>query len=102
MDAQIVLWIFGSLIGALAMVCGYLAGRISKLDDRVNACFNKIAENERHLADNYVRGHEISEVKRAIEALRAEVGQAVASIRTEVQNQIGELTKAVLQLNRNK
>lgn len=102
MDAQIVMWVFGILIGALTVVCGYLAGRISKVDDRVNAAFNKIAENERHLADNYVRGHEISEVKRAIEALRTEVGAAVASIRSEVQTQIGELTKAVLQLNRNK
>lgn len=102
MDSQVILWIFGSVITVLGLVVGYVLGRVNKLDDRINDAFRQIAALDKYVAENYVRGHEISEVKRAIEALRTEVGQAVTAIRDEVQRQIGDMTKAIIQMNQHK
>lgn len=102
MDSQVILWIFGSVITVLGLVVGYVLGRVNKLDDRINESFRQLAALDKYVAENYVRGHEISEVKRAIEALRTEVGQAVTSIRDEVQRQLGDMTKAILQMSQKK
>lgn len=102
MDSQVILWIFGSVITVLGLVVGYVLGRVNKLDDRINDAFRQIAALDKYVAENYVRGHEISEVKRAIDALRTEVGNAVTSIRDEVQRQIGDMTRAIIQMNQHK
>jgi uncharacterized protein YoxC len=100
MDQQTVQWILGSGITILAVAFGYLAGRIGKVEDRMNARADAVAKElsdlKGYLSDNYVRGHEIAEVKRLVEAMRQDMATAVKDLRAEVQHQVSELTKAVL------
>lgn len=102
MDQQTVLWILGAAVTILVAVVSYIGGRIGKVEERLNlrvdAVAKDVADLNRHLADNFVRGHEIAEVKRLVETIRSDMAAALENMRTEVQHQVNELTKAVYQL----
>lgn len=109
MNVQVILWILGIAVMALTGVIGFLVNWNRGQDERMGKIEDKVSTNARHTAENYVRGHEIAEVKKAvadlrmettasISELRTEMSAAVGNLRTEVSHQIGELTKAVYQM----
>lgn len=80
MNTEVILWIFGAILTAVSMALGWLASR-------QNDQGKDIANLRQHMAENYVRGPEIAEVK-----------QAVNELRKELTNKVDELLKAVNQL----
>lgn len=101
---QIVLWILGVAVMALFAVIGFLVNWSRGQDDRIGKVEEKVSANMRHTAENYVRGHEIAEVKKGILDLRIEMGSQISDMRADVgrqvaelARQVGELTKAVYQ-----
>lgn len=98
MEREIVLWIFGAIITVMGLVIGHVLMRIGKQDDRIANAEKGIGELRAHVAENYVRGHEIAEVKAIAEQIRIEMTTSIQGLRTEVQHQVTELTKAVYQL----
>jgi len=91
MSVQVILWVLGIAVTVLVGLFGFLANWVKDIDRKQSA-------QAQHFAENYVRGHEIQEVKRVVENLRSEMSVAVAELRTEMTHQVGELTKAVWQL----
>lgn len=83
MNQAVVLWILGAFISVLGIVVGYLASRINELT-RAQATLAQ------HVAENYVRGHEIVEVKRAVESLRLELTHKVDELLKAVHELIGK------------
>lgn len=90
--------IFGIGFAVLSGVIGFLIKRDGLQDERMAKLEDKLAAHVRHTAENYVRGHEIAEVKRAISDLRTEMTGMVNELRKEVTHEINELTKAVNQM----
>lgn len=98
MTTDIVLWVLGTAVAALFGVFGFLVNWNRSQDARMGEIEKEASKLARHTAENYVRGHEIAEVKKAVADLRAEMTVAVGDLRTELTHQVGELTKAVYQL----
>lgn len=83
MSVEVILWILGALISALTVALGYLAGRVNDIS-------RKQADLAQHVAENYVRGHEIQEVKRAVGELRVELTHKVDELLKLVHELIGK------------
>lgn len=98
MNIDVILWVLGIAVMVLAGLFGFLVNRGNRQDERMNKLDEKLAQHARHTAENYVRGHEIAEVKSAVSALRTEMTTAVGELRTEITHQVSELTKAVYQM----
>lgn len=94
MNIQVILWVLGVAVLVLSSLFGFLVKRGNQQDERMNKLDEKLTQHARHTAENYVRGHEIAEVKNAVSTLRTEMTTAVGNLRTE----IGDLTKAVYQM----
>lgn len=95
MDLTVVLWVLGALIAAITVVVGFLAQWNHGQDKRMGEIEKELAMYMRHTAENYVRGHEIAEVKAAVSALRTEVMASVGELRVQIAHGMDELTKAV-------
>lgn len=98
MRVDVVLWVLGVAVTALMAALGFLVNWNRGQDARMGEIEKDAARLARHTAENYVRGHEIAEVKAAVAALRVEMTTAVAELRNELAHQVGELTKAVYQM----
>lgn len=97
---QIVLWVLGIAVMVLFGVIGFLVNWNRGQDDRTAKLEEKVSANMRHTAENYVRGHEIAEVKKGISDLRIEMGSQMSDMRTDVARQIGELARNVGELTK--
>lgn len=98
MTADALAWAIG--IGFPALVTGlvFLANWLHRVAGQVRDTAQEVANLRAHIAENYVRGHEIAEVKKAVADLRQEMTQVVAELRVELTHKVDELTKAVFQL----
>lgn len=86
MSTEVVLWIIGAIVTVLSLVCGYLA-------NRQNATDAKLAALAQHVAENYVRGHEIARVERAVSDLRQELTLKVDELLKAVHEMLGRQAK---------
>lgn len=87
MNAQAVAWAIGLGLPVLAVAILFLGNWCHSLGKKIDDVAQKQATDFAHIAENYVRGHEIVEVKRAVETLRQ-----------ELTGKVDELLKAVHQL----
>lgn len=87
MNPQVLLWILGVAVMVLMAAIGFMVNWNRGQDTRMADMEKELSKLARHTAENYVRGHEIAEVKKMI-----------GDLRTEFAHQIGELTKAVHQM----
>jgi molybdopterin converting factor small subunit len=94
------------LLGVLGALVGWLWQHSEKQHDRaqerltsaLEAVANvdkRVSDLSTHMAENYVRGHEIAEVKRIVESLRSDMQQQVKDLRVELSAQIRSLVDAV-------
>lgn len=88
---QVLFGVLGISVTLLLFLFGYIL-------NRVNAVAKEQSDMGKHFAENYVRGHEIQEVKQQITQLRTEVTNNITSLRTELTNRVEKLTDAVHQL----
>jgi len=95
MTADIIQWILGVAIMVLFGVIGFLINWNRGQDLRMGEIEKEAAKQARHTAENYVRGHEIAEVKKVVADLRTELNARISDLSKELSHQIGELTKAV-------
>lgn len=79
-------------------VFGFLIAWLKKVDARHDSLADKVASQDRYLSENYVRGHEIAEVKAAVSSLRTELTTAINAARTEQAAQMTRLSDLVNQL----
>lgn len=98
MDASTALAALAIAVTILSGLFGYCMYRISRVEDSGKSTERDVAKLAQHVAENYVRGHEISEVKRAVEALRTDLQTQITTLRTELTSQVGDLVKAVNQM----
>jgi len=91
MTPEAIAWAIGLGLPILTAAVLFLANWLHRVT-------NEIAELRAHVAENYVRGHEIAEVKKAVADLRQEMTAIVAELRVELTHKVDELTKAVFQL----
>lgn len=97
MNVQVVLWVLGVAVLVLSALFGFLVNWNRGQDARMGEIEKEAAKMARHTAENYVRGHEIAEVKKAVSDLRVEMANRVDKLQTEIAHQVTELTKAVYQ-----
>lgn len=86
MTVEVVQWILGVAVTVLAGLFGYLASRQNATDTKLSAL-------AQHVAENYVRGHEIARVERAVSDLRQELTHKVDELLKAVHELIGSRTK---------
>lgn len=86
------------IMGASYVVFGFLVAWHRRHDARHDALAEKVASQDRYLSENYVRGHEIAEVKAAVSSLRTELTTAINAARTEQAAQMTRLSDLVNQL----
>lgn len=94
MTADIIQWILGVAIMVLFGVIGFLINWNRGQDLRMGEIEKEASRQARHTAENYVRGHEIAEVKKAVGDLRVEMAGQVKELAAEV----SALTKAVYEM----
>lgn len=87
MTAEALAWAIGVGFPVLTAALLFLANWLHKLDSTVKDQAQAIADVRTHTAENYVRGHEIAEVK-----------AAVSELRTSLTTKVDELLKAVHEL----
>lgn len=87
MTAEALAWAVGVGLPVLTAVILFLANWVRGLSAKVHDNAREVASLRAHVAENYVRGHEVAEVKRAVETLRQ-----------ELTNKVDELLKAVHEL----
>lgn len=97
MTAEIIQWILGVAIMVLFSVIGFLINWNRGQDARMADIEKEASKLARHTAENYVRGHEIAEVKKVISDLRVEMSTQIIELRREVTHRLEDLTKALLQ-----
>lgn len=83
--------ILGISVTLLLFLFGYIL-------NRVNAVAKEQSDMGRHIAENYVRDHEVQEVKQQITQLRNEVSSNIVLLRNELTNRMEKLTDAVSKL----
>lgn len=104
-------WIalLGILLTGAYVVFGFLVAWHKRSDARHDALAEKVASQDRYMSENYVRGHEMGEVKGQVSALRTEMNKRLDDMRSELSTaindarkeqtlQMGELSKLVNQL----
>lgn len=97
MTADVVLWILGVAVAVLFAVFGYIVSWNNRQDTRMGEIEKAQSQHSRHTAENYVRGHEIAEVKKVVADLRTELNSRISEMSNELSHQISELIKAVYQ-----
>jgi hypothetical protein len=75
MSPDVILWVLGAFISVLGLVVGFLANWNHGQDKRMGEIEKDLAKHMRHTAENYVRGHEVSEVRRAVQELTHKVDE---------------------------
>lgn len=97
MNADVILWVLGVAVTVLMVAFGFHVTWNRGQDERMGKIEKDLSALARHTAENYVRGHEIAEVKKAVADLRSEMTEAVRELRVELTHKVDELTKAVYQ-----
>lgn len=98
MSADAIAWAIGLGLPILTAAVLFLANWLRDVSKKAADTAQEVDRLRSHVAENYVRGHEIAEVKKAVADLRTEMTQAVGELRTELGHQLGELTKALYQM----
>lgn len=98
MNPEIILWVLGVAVTVLMAAFGFNVTWNRGQDERMGKIEKDLSSLARHTAENYVRGHEIAEVKKVVADLRAEMSSVVGELRVELTHKVDELTKAVYQL----
>lgn len=97
MTAEALAWAIGVglpvLTAAVLFLANWLRGVSAKQAETARQHGQDIAELRAHVAENYVRGHEIARVERAVEALRQEVNHKVDELIKLVHQMLGTQTK---------
>jgi hypothetical protein len=90
MTADAIAWAAGIgipvLTGAVLFLANWVRGVSAKQADTARA----VESLRAHVAENYVRGHEVAEVKRAVETLRQELTHKVDELLKAVHELIGQ------------
>lgn len=90
MTAEALAWAIGIgmpvLTAAVLFLANWVRGVAAKQSDTARA----VETLRAHVAENYVRGHEVAEVKRAVETLRQELTHKVDELLKAVHELIGQ------------
>lgn len=90
MTADALAWAIGLGLPILTAAVLFLANWMRGLAKQTADNARDIAGLRAHVAENYVRGHEVAEVKRAVEVLRQELTHKVDELLKAVHELIGQ------------
>ena len=90
MTPDAIAWAVGLGLPILTAIVLFLANWIRSISSQVSDQGKEVASLRSHVAENYVRGHEIAEVKRVVENLRQELTHKVDELLKAVHQVIGK------------
>lgn len=88
MDTTVVLWVFGSLIGILVVVFGYLASRVKSVE-------KDLSDLRADIPVRYANEGDIQRVEKAIEAVRVDFNAAASEMRAGLADVAGKLNQLI-------
>lgn len=97
---EVVLWIFGAVIGALGLVLGFLANWHHKTADRVSGVERDLADFRARVAETYAGHPDIRRVEEAISSVRAELNTVATEMRSGLANVAEKLNQLIGQSHR--
>lgn len=93
MTADAIAWAIGLGLPILTAAVLFLANWLRDVSKRVSETSREVERMRSHVAENYVRGHEVSEVKRAVEVLRQDLTLKVDELLKAVHELIGKQSR---------
>ena len=93
MTTESVAWAIGVGMPILSAALLFIANWLHRVSGQVRETSNDLANLRAHVAENYVRGHEVAEVRRAVEVLRKELTHKVDELLKAVHELIGQKTR---------
>lgn len=97
---QLVLWVFGVLIGVLGLVLGFLANWHHKTSDRVGVVEKTVADLRAEIPSRYANEGDIQRVEKAINDARQEFSAAAHELRLGLADVAGKLNQLIGQSHR--
>jgi uncharacterized protein YoxC len=88
--AEALAWAIGIGLPVLTAAVVFLANWLRDVSKKVAETSREVERMRSHVAENYVRGHEVTEVKRAVEMLRQELTHKVDELLKAVHELIGQ------------
>ena len=93
MNSEALAWAIGIGMPVLVAAVGFLANWLHKVDSAVKEVSRDVADVRAHTAETYVRGHEITEVKTAVNELRTALTTKVDDLLKSVHELIGKQSR---------
>jgi hypothetical protein len=85
---QVILWIFGTLIGILVVVFGYLSGRVKAVE-------KDLSDLRADIPVRYANEGDIQRVEKALEAVRTDFNSAAHELRLSMADMSGKLNQLI-------
>lgn len=85
---QAILWIFGTLIGILVVVFGYLSGRVKAVE-------KDLSDLRADIPVRYANEGDIQRVEKALEAVRTDFNNAAHELRLSMADMSGKLNQLI-------
>ena len=93
MNSEALAWAIGIGMPVLVAAVGFLANWLHKVDNAVKEVSRDVSDVRAHTAETYVRGHEIAEVKTAVNDLRTALTTKVDDLLKSVHELIGKQSR---------